>query len=239
MSYMWKRIKLEIYHCSICKFSVDVDCMRDPPPLAIFFSKAHEHQLNLIPRKISFDCDACGMAGSCQQCDFMIHQSCTDLLEIINVNRHEHRLSRRLHLSPGSWVCGFCHKEVDWSYGAYSCSVCPNYAIHSKCAIRDDVWDKLELKGIQEEPQEIEPFKVINENLICHFSHEKHSLQLNEESVISDGSIRCEACVLPIYSQPFYRCMQCDFILHKTCAYLPRKKRHFYHDKPLTLINMW
>ncbi|KAF2585086.1 hypothetical protein F2Q70_00034322 [Brassica cretica] len=173
---------------------------------------------------------------SCQQCYFMIHQSCIDLPEIINVNRHEHRLSRRLHLSPGSWVCGFCHKNVDWSYGAYSCSICPNYVIHSKCAIRDDVWDKLELKGIPEEPQDIEPFKVIDENLICHFSHKEHYLQLNEEGIISGGSIRCEACVLPIYSQAFYSCVQCNFILHKTCANLSRKKRHFSHDKALTLI---
>ncbi|CAN7070408.1 unnamed protein product [Brassica oleracea var. botrytis] len=236
-----EELGLKFYHCSICKFSVDVGCVRDPPPLTILFPKAHEHQLSLTPRKISFDCDACGMAGdrspySCQQCYFMIHQICIDLPEIINVNRHEHRLSRRLHLSPGSWLCGFCHKKVDWSYGVYSCSICPKYAIHSKCAIRDDVWDKLELKGIPEEPQDIEPFKVIDENLICHFSHEEHYLQLNKEGIISGRSIRCEACVLPIYSQPFYRCVQCDFILHKTCACLPRKKRHFYHDKPLTLI---
>ncbi|CDY63460.1 BnaCnng42150D [Brassica napus] len=160
-----EELGLKFYHCSICKFSVDVSCVRDPPPLTVLFPKAHEHQLSLTPRKISFDCDACGMAGdrspySCQQCYFMIHQICIDLPEIINVNRHEHRLSRRLHLSPESWVCGFCHKNVDWSYGAYSCSICPNYVIHSKCAIRDDVWDKLELKGIPEEPQDIEPFKV-------------------------------------------------------------------------------
>ncbi|CAH8322417.1 unnamed protein product [Eruca vesicaria subsp. sativa] len=234
-------LRRKFYHCPICKFSVDIGCVGDPPPLAISFPKAHEHQLTLIPRKISFDCDACGEAGdrspySCQQCDVMIHQSCTDLPEIININRHEHRLERRLHLNPRARVCEFCHKSVDWSYGSYSCSICPEYVLHSKCAIRDDLWDKLELKGIPEEREEIEPFKVIDEKLICHFSHEEHYLQLNGEIIISGGSIRCEACVLPIYSQEFYSCVQCDFILHKTCACLPRKKRHFYHDKPLTLI---
>lgn len=75
------------YHCSICKFSVDIACVRDPPPLKILFSKAHEHQLNLMPRDISYTCDACGMLGdrspySCQQCDFMIHQNCIDLPEL-------------------------------------------------------------------------------------------------------------------------------------------------------------
>nr|VDC74285.1 unnamed protein product [Brassica rapa] len=235
-----EELGLKVYHCSICKFTVDVGCVRDPPPLTILFPKAHEHQLNLTPRKISFDCDACGMAGdrspySCQQCYFMIHQSCIDLPEIINVNRHEHRLSRRLHLSPGNWECGFCHKNVDWSYGAYSCSICPNYVIHSQCAIQKNIWDKLELKGIPEESH-LEPFKVIDENLICHFSHEEHYLKLNEESIISGEGIRCEACVLPIYYQAFYSCVQCNFILHKTCANLSRKKRHFSHDKALTLI---
>ena len=229
------------YNCSICKFSVDVACVKNPPPLTILFAKAHDHQISLIPRIISFNCDACGLAGdrspySCQQCDFMIHQSCIDLPEIINVNRHEHRLSRRLQLSPGSWICGICHKKVDWSCGAYSCSICPDYAIHSRCALRDDVWDKLELKGIPEEPQEIKPYTVVNGNLIRHFSHEEHYLQLNEENIICGGSIRCEACVLPICSQAFYSCVQCDFILHKTCANLPRKKRHMYHAKPLTLV---
>ncbi|KAH0901296.1 hypothetical protein HID58_040799 [Brassica napus] len=235
-----KELRWKFYHCSICKFSVDVDCVRDPSPLAILFPKAHEHQLSLTPRKISFDCDACGMAGdrspySCQQCYFMIHQSCIDLPEIINVNRHEHRLSRRLHLSLGSWVCRFCHKNVDWSYGAYSCSICPNYVIHSKCAIRSDVWDKLELKGIPEEPGDIEPFKVIDENLICHFSHKEHYLQFNEEGIISGGSIRCEACVLPIYSQAFYSCYT-DFkycSIDVKCAMLSESIIHESH--PCTL----
>ncbi|CAH2077556.1 unnamed protein product [Thlaspi arvense] len=238
-----KELGRRFYHCSTCRFSVDVACVRDPPPLKILFPKAHEHQLSLIPRIISFNCDACGMKGdrspySCQQCDFMVHQSCIDLPEIINVNRHEHRLSRRLHLSPaGIWVCGVCHQKVDWSYGAYSCSTCPNYAVHSGCAVRDDVWDKLELKGISEETQDIEPFKSIHGNFIVHFSHEEHYLSLNEGSIICSGSnMRCAACVSPIYSQAFYSCVQCNFILHETCANLPRKKRHMYHDKPLTLI---
>ncbi|CAH8366475.1 unnamed protein product [Eruca vesicaria subsp. sativa] len=233
---LWRRF----YHCSICKFSVDLACVRNPPPLTILFAKTHDHKISLMPRIISFNCDVCGMNGdrspySCQRCDFMIHQSCIDLPEIINVNRHEHRVSRRLHLYPGNWICGVCYKKVDWSYGAYSCSICPNYAIHSTCAIEDEVWDKLELKGTPEEVQEIKPFKVIGENLIHHFSHEEHYLQLNEEQIKGDGNVRCEACVLPINYQAFYSCVQCDFILHKTCANLPRKKRHMYNDKPFIL----
>ncbi|CAA7060800.1 unnamed protein product [Microthlaspi erraticum] len=238
-----KKLGRRFYHCSICKFSMDAGCVRDPPPLTILFAKAHEHQLSLMPRIISFNCDACGMKGdrspySCQECYFMVHQSCIDLPEIINVNRHEHRLSRRSHLSPGSWECGVCYKNIDWSYGAYSCSICPNYAIHSRCAVRDDVWDFLELKEIPEETQEIQPYKSMHGNLICHFSHEEHYLGLNEGNIIScGGSIRCAACVFPICShEAFYKCVQCDFILHETCANLPRKKRHVFHSQQFTLI---
>ncbi|KAH0901279.1 hypothetical protein HID58_040782 [Brassica napus] len=239
-----KELRWKFYHCSICKFSVDVDCVRDPSPLAILFPKAHEHQLSVTPRKISFDCDACGMAGhrspySCQQCDFMIHQSCIDLPEIINVNRHEHRLSRCLHLSPGSWICGFCHKKVDWSYGAYSCSICPNYAIHSKCAIRDDVWDKLELKGIPEEPQDMEPFKytdfqyfsidvkctTISESII----HESHPCTL----YYNIGKfIECASCNSSKYQ---FLSDDCSFGLDTRCVALPKATQHWYDEHLLFL----
>ncbi|KAF3595417.1 hypothetical protein DY000_02027575 [Brassica cretica] len=230
------------YHCPLCKFVVDTSCIKNPPPDVIDHPKAHEHSLVHLKHYYHGTCDFCEeiycsrYLFKCFQCQLKFHLECSNLpLEIIHPSHSKHPL-KRLQLSPGSWICGICHKKVDWSCGAYSCSICPDYAIHSRCALRDDVWDKLELKGIPEEPQEIKPYTVVNGNLIRHFSHEEHYLQLNEENIICGGSIRCEACVLPIYSQAFYSCVQCDFILHKTCANLPRKKRHMYHAKPLTLV---
>lgn len=50
-----------------------------------------------------------------------------------------------------------------------------------------------------------------------------------------DDEKRCQACIFPIYEGNIYNCMKCDFILHETCAYLPRRKWHQLHAHPLTL----
>ncbi|KAK2976229.1 hypothetical protein RJ640_001955 [Escallonia rubra] len=78
-----------------------------------------------------------------------------------------------------------------------------------------------------------------------HFSHD-HPLILfdvqPEESESCPGEnfknddILCEACVKPIFS-PFYKCSQCDFILHKCCAELPTELQHPFHPQhPLILL---
>ncbi|CAA7046585.1 unnamed protein product [Microthlaspi erraticum] len=124
--------------------------------------KVHEHTLTLIARLISFVCDACGMEGdrspyACLQCDLMFfHQDCACFPRVIHVNRHDNRVSYTYPLGAGEWKCGVCWKEIDWSYGAnYSCSDCSDYAIHSLCATRDDVWDGEELDGVPEEVEDI------------------------------------------------------------------------------------
>ncbi|WZZ61155.1 hypothetical protein YC2023_061262 [Brassica napus] len=47
---------------------------------------------------------------------------------------------------------------------------------------------------------------------------------------------RCQACALPICDDIIYSCMECDdFILHQTCAHIPRKKQHAIHPHPISL----
>ncbi|KAF2584377.1 hypothetical protein F2Q70_00037749 [Brassica cretica] len=133
-----------------------------------------------------------------------------------------------------------CHKMVDWRYGAYSCSTCPDYVVHSKCATRVDVWDGEELEGVPEETFVVSPFREIEKGLtIEHFSHKDHFLiKIDEEDDILDGSIRCEACVRPIFSETHFKCMQCecdDFFIHETCSNLPLRKRHWLSTKPFYL----
>ncbi|XP_010507074.1 PREDICTED: uncharacterized protein LOC104783641 [Camelina sativa] len=235
-----------IYHCSICVFSLDPVCAHNPPPLTIDHPKGHEHTLTLMPRLIFFTCNACGTFGDrspyvCPQCDFMIHKDCIYLPRVININRHHHRVSWSYFIGPRNWICGVCRQNIYGRYEVYSCSVCPQYAVHSRCTTRGHVLDGKELEEEPaEEIEDVEPFKVVGENLINHFSHDAHNLRFKESGGNSKGttgeeSMRCHACILTIDMDSFYACVDCDFILHSICANLPRKKRHILHNHPLTL----
>ncbi|OAP01712.1 hypothetical protein AXX17_AT3G30010 [Arabidopsis thaliana] len=206
-----------LYHCDICKFNLDLRCAaKSPPPIALSNLKA-----TVLLTSV--------------QCDFMIfHQKCAQLPRVIHVNHHDHRVSYKYPLGPGEWRCGVYWEEIDWSYGAYSCSLCPNYAIHSLCATRKDVWDGKELDGVPEEVEDIEPFKRNDDNTITHFAHEHNLISLRKDG--EEGSI-CGACVCPISSYTFYKCSRsdCSFILHETCANLRMKKRHFLSPEQLVL----
>ncbi|CAN6922361.1 unnamed protein product [Brassica oleracea] len=233
------------YHCSMCDFSMHVRCSKDPPPPIVETAKCHEHTLTCMVRNDTFTCNACGTHGErcpyvCAPCGVMFHRECINLPHVININRHDHRVSHTYSLGFGKRKCMICHKKVDWRYGAYSCSKCPDYyVVHSKCATRVDVWDGEELQGVAEEDIDVSPFKVIEEGIsIEHFSHEHILYKIEDEDDIDiqrDGSIRCEACVHPIFSEKHYKCVECDFIIHETCANLPLRKRHWLSTKPFYL----
>ncbi|CAH8331078.1 unnamed protein product [Eruca vesicaria subsp. sativa] len=126
------------YHCSSCNFTLDMGCVLNPPPHSLVNLKAHDHQLTLLQRLDSFTCNACGLKGDrspyiCVQCGFMIHQDCLGLPCVININRHDHRVSRASVLGVVNSVCGVCRKKVDWTYGGYSCQRCPGYVAFEMC----------------------------------------------------------------------------------------------------------
>lgn len=211
-----------LYHCDICKFNLDMVCaikhhrQHKVIPAALSNMKVHDHTLTLIPRLMPFVCDGCGEKGDrspyvCFKCDLMFfHQECARLPRVIDINRHDHRVSYKYPLGPGEWRCEICLKDIDWSYGAYSCSLCPNYTVHSRCATRKRVWDGIELDGIPEEVEDIEPFKRNDDNTITHFAHE-HNMTLNKDGVAIEESILCGGCVCPIGSDTFYNCSECSF----------------------------
>ncbi|KAG2296573.1 hypothetical protein Bca4012_001936 [Brassica carinata] len=197
------------YHCYICNFS------------------AHEHSLTLMPQR-SFVCNACGMDDDpnpyvCLPCNFMIHKNCIDMPRIIKINRHDHRIYYNNFLDTRDWKCGVCHKEMSWMFGAYSCSKCPDLAIHLRC-----ISDKI---------LEVKSYEMIEEGVIKHSGHADHTLKLKEESDTNDKWMWCKACLNPIFFSPFYSCMKCDdFILHKKCAFLPTKKIDSFYKTLVTLI---
>jgi hypothetical protein len=94
------------------------------------------------------------------------------------------------------------------------------------------VWEGEELEDEPEEEEIEDPYKVIDEKEILHFSHE-HNLRLGDDNAADNE--KCHACVFPINSDPFYQCVQCKFLLHKVCATLPRKKRNILHNHKLDL----
>ncbi|AAG50851.1 hypothetical protein [Arabidopsis thaliana] len=233
------------YHCSICKFNLNVECSMRPPPTTISHLKSHEHILTLFPIRLPLPCGACGLSLSdaedlvyaCLPCNLLVHRSCIYLPRVIKITRHPHRLSLTPSLQPGDFSCGVCRQTVDVNYGQYSCDKECHYAVHSKCATRNDVWDGKDLDGVPEEPDEFiePPFLKIDEETIQHFSHHHH-LKLHEKKTIGGKDKFCEACTLPVMiSQRYYGCMQCDFVLDETCASLPRKKNHPLHKHPLNL----
>ncbi|CAH2071928.1 unnamed protein product [Thlaspi arvense] len=233
------------YHCSSCNFSLDVYCVSTPPPQSLVDLKVHHHKLLLLPRLDSFTCNACGLKGDrspyvCVECGFMIHQDCLSLPRLININRHEHRVSRTSVIGVVNSVCGVCRKKVDWTCGGYSCHKCHGYVVHSKCATRRDVWNGKELEGEPEEPEDEKPYVVIdaNTNTIQHFSHKEHYLRLKDanDDALRDDNKHCNACTHPISLESFYGCMDCDFVIHQNCAGFPTRKRHVLHNDRLTLV---
>ncbi|EOA12671.1 hypothetical protein CARUB_v10027809mg [Capsella rubella] len=227
------------YHCSTCNFSLDLHCVHYPPPLHLHDLNIHDHELILKPKQISFTCTTCGLIGDrspyfCLQCDFVAHNDCSGFPWVININRHNHRVSRTSLLGVVDAVCGVCRKKMEWTCGGYSCERCRDNVFHTKCATREDVWDGLEMKDEPEEDEDIEPFEVIDENTIQHFSHREHNLRLNKSGIFIEEK-SCKACTYPIYHHSFFNCMSCNFFLHESCAKLPRRKRHVLSNKPYIL----
>ncbi|WZZ06226.1 hypothetical protein YC2023_092147 [Brassica napus] len=108
--------------------------------------------------------------------------------------------------------------------------------VPNKCAIHKDVWDGKELEGEPEEIFEsIMPFEEISDGIIKHFSHKHHMRLLQEVEKTNKINTHCQACAFRIYEGDIYNCLECDFVLHKVCAYLPVKKQHVLHPHPLFL----
>ncbi|KAG7626992.1 Protein kinase C-like phorbol ester/diacylglycerol-binding domain [Arabidopsis thaliana x Arabidopsis arenosa] len=234
--------KSVFYHCFICNFTSCLRCTKNPPPLVIDHIKTHKHPLSIFPRRTKCTCDVCGIQCDdsvyvCIQCVFVTHKNCIDRPRVININRHDHRIHFTHHLGAEFSLCGVCHKDINQFKGGYSCSACPNYVVHTTCAMRIDVWDGVELEGTPEITEDISPFKVVGDNLICHFSHEEHPLRLHKDDVIHDEGIRCAACIHPVGFGSIYVCEEeeCCFVLHEKCANLPMKKRLVFGTRPYTL----
>jgi hypothetical protein len=82
--------------------------------------------------------------------------------------------------------------------------------------------------GLCKRPREME---------IQHFSHEEHPLMFVEE-LENDGEneVVCSMCEKSISCGPAYKCSQCKFFLHKSCAELPTEIQHPVHPNHTLLL---
>ncbi|KAF2569863.1 hypothetical protein F2Q68_00027978 [Brassica cretica] len=121
----------------------------------------------------------------------------------------------------------------------YNHSVLPLFWCNNKEFDADDgkyEWDGKDLENVSEEDDitpDVGPFDMISEGKILHFLH-VHHLYL-QVSIAYDENKFCQACILPIFEGNFYSCIECDFILHETCAKSHRKIQHALHPHLLTL----
>ncbi|KAL9817288.1 putative chromatin regulator PHD family [Arabidopsis thaliana] len=234
------------YYCSSCDFAMNVSCLEKPPPvLSIDHPKWHQHPLILFPSQASFPCNLCALTHAscpfyiCPPCDFVVHQKCLSLPHVIRISRHHHRISFTPSFEKGNWYCGICRKKMDNDYGGYTClkDGC-SYVAHSRCATQKNVWDGLDLEGEPEEveEEEVEPFVIISDGTIHHFSH-PHHLRIDKNTGRDyDENKQCQACITPIYFGNIYSCMQCNFILHEECANFSRKIHNPIHPHKLNLV---
>lgn len=162
----------------------------------------------------------------CHQCSFVVHITCVGLPRVIQISRHIHRLFFTSSISLGIWSCGVCRQKIDGNYGEYSCLKGCSYAVHSKCATKHDVWDGKELENQPENVYDsLKSYVEIGDGIIRHFSHPHHSMIFDEDiGKAYFEKKHCEACSLPLDDGSIYKCTQCDFVLHETCAHLPRIK---------------
>lgn len=243
-----RRLQDVYYHCSICNYSINLTCTRNPPALTISYGKCHEHTLTLFPRRVHSPCDACGLSldktndlvYNCLLCNYMVHWTCIYLPRVIKITRHPHRLSLSSSLPSGVFRCGVCRHNINVTYGQFSCVKGCHYAVHSRCAVEGRVWDGKDLDGVPEDPDEddIDPFVRIDDETIDHFSHE-HYLKLHKNDDVSDENRFCHACTTPVLvSESFYSCIQCNFLLHEACASLRGKIDHPLHKHSLILYEV-
>ncbi|CAA7024409.1 unnamed protein product [Microthlaspi erraticum] len=245
----------DYYFCDYSSEIYHKECVESP--LQIKHPYHHQHSLQLYfhpsPAR-NHECVCCGrevkyLVYTCSiceifmhpvcamKCNFVAHNDCMYFPRIIKISRHNHRIFYTSSLRLRERSCGVCRKSIDNEYGAYTCHKCDGYDVHPKCALRKDVCDGLELEGVPEDDditKDLGPFDIISEGVIQYFLHDHH-LRLEVSTTLYDENKFCQACVLPIFESSFYSCMECNFILHRTCANAPRRIQNPLHRHPLTL----
>ncbi|GLU00069.1 hypothetical protein SLE2022_174630 [Rubroshorea leprosula] len=237
-----------VYHCSSCKFDLDIKCALLPEFLngdfpkfdhhihvehPLFFIKNLSHEVELgCFRHCSVCLEQLSSDSSfytCPACELFLHKSCSETELPLNINHpfHEkHTLTLTLFKGDTVVFCQFCRSEPFFgsSYSAglfYHCSSC-HFDLDIKCAFL---------------PQ----FLIGNfPKRDHHYSNvDEHPLFFIQKDLISSNKVElpnssdCFVCSESLSGSSFYYCPECQFFLHKSCVFeeLPLKLNHSLHDK--------
>ncbi|KAK5826568.1 uncharacterized protein LOC108485837 [Gossypium arboreum] len=233
------------YCCSLCHFNIKLECalLRS----IIEDKRSHQHPFSLLWRQGSFICDACDTEGNyisyiCLKCYIVVHKKCISLPRVIKFSRHDHCIFHKYFLETQELTkqdCKICFKKVKLDRGSYSCGKpgC-NYVVHVNCVLENEklyevIEDEKQYEELYEKSIQSSAIRVIEVNeageatKIEHFSHQ-HRLVLADK-MEEEIDRKCDGCMLSI-STIFYYCSECPFFLHKTCAELPKIKRHWFRQ---------
>jgi len=201
-----------VYHCSFCKFDLDIKCAFQPGFFEVDSQFAHKDHPLILNEEQEYHgagvvCSLCkepmsGPSYSCTSCNFFLHKKCAELPP--EIKRHIHP-EHPLRLLPNHhMICGFC-KETCYESFVYCCFVC-EFNLHIKCAFPPCVYAADQDQG-----------------------HQFRSL-LNPLSLKSI-SFTCNACGTERDDSPFM-CTTCQLLVHEECISLPRTLKTALHHHP-------
>ncbi|GLT96161.1 hypothetical protein SLE2022_138050 [Rubroshorea leprosula] len=207
-----------VYHCSSCRFDLDIKCALLPnlitgdlPKLKHF---SHQHSLFFLKNHYiepqDRSCSACeepisGPVYCCFDCSFFLHEKCFELpLEINHPSHRKHSLTLLPNPPPHLEKCS-CHLCTKAYNGfIYYCSLC-QFGIMIKYTFSDKV--------IKSENHE-HPFILFSKPF----------------------PFFCNACGTDGgYCLP-YVCTDCDIAVHKDCISFPQKIKIIRHEHPVSHI---
>ncbi|XP_028089972.1 uncharacterized protein LOC114290295 [Camellia sinensis] len=239
------------FHCSDCGFNLDTCCallkhtetrnVQDRQiQTQIQSLLRHPHPLIICENKtiFNFPCSACRQPinGSwicvCLECNCLLDESCAQWPSQIDHPLHpQHPLTLLVHhhFDSASNRCSACGKVLVGF--TFHCSDC-NFSLDPCCA------SLIPLSSQNSQGRAIGREAEEEEFQIQQLSH-RHPL-IPCEMTIKGYTITCDACRLHFEedSSVVYVCLECKFLLHKSCADLPLKVKHsFCHPQhALTLI---
>ncbi|XVE96055.1 hypothetical protein REPUB_Repub02eG0188400 [Reevesia pubescens] len=168
-------------------------------------------------------CFACGggLEGPSYRCryscKFYLHKACAELELAPEINHPLHTSHALAFLAKAPYVdreyeCDFCGKDC---FGfVYHCDEC-DFDLDVNCALLESTTQ--------------------NFHKLQHSCHE-HPLIFNEKFNKKKDAY-CMGCRKELLSGPIYRCLECEFDLHRECAELSLEINHPYHSKhSLTLL---